>query len=54
MIDESAEAAEAEEKKSDQAIICPVCGGVAVQEKCKMICRSDICRGRVVYNCSEF
>ena len=35
-------------------IICPVCGAIAAQEKCKMICRSDICRGRVVMNCSEF
>ena len=35
-------------------IICPVCGAIAVQEKCKLICRSDVCRGRVVMNCSEF
>jgi len=40
-------------KKSD-APICPVCGSIAVQEKCKVICRSEICRGRVVMNCSEF
>jgi hypothetical protein len=37
-----------------QAIICPVCGAIAVQEKCKIICRSETCRGRVVMNCSEF
>ena len=36
------------------AIICPVCGGATVQEKCKVICKSDICRGRVVLNCAEF
>ena len=35
-------------------VVCPVCGAVAVQEKCKVICRSDVCRGRVVMNCSEF
>ena len=35
-------------------IVCPVCGAAVVQEKCKLICRSDICRGRVVMNCSEF
>jgi len=35
-------------------IRCPVCGAVAVQEKCKVICRSETCRGRVVMNCSEF
>jgi hypothetical protein len=36
------------------SVICPVCGAVAVQEKCKVICRSEICRGRVIMNCSEF
>ena len=36
------------------AIICPVCGGATVQEKCKVICKSDTCRGRVVMNCGEF
>ena len=41
-------------EQSSEAIICPVCGAVAVQEKCKVICHSDICRGRVVMNCSEF
>jgi len=36
------------------AIICPVCGKPAVQEKCKVVCRSETCRGRVIMNCSEF
>jgi hypothetical protein len=35
-------------------VVCPVCGSVAVQEKCKIMCRSEQCRGRVVMNCSEF
>jgi hypothetical protein len=35
-------------------IACPVCGAAVVQEKCKLICRSEKCRGRVVMNCSEF
>ncbi len=35
-------------------IICPVCGEEASHEKCKVICRSEKCRGRVIYNCSEF
>jgi hypothetical protein len=35
-------------------LTCPVCGTVAVQEKCKVICRSETCRGRVILNCSEF
>jgi hypothetical protein len=33
---------------------CPVCGAIAVEEKCKLVCHSDICRGRVILNCSEF
>jgi len=37
-----------------EGVICPICGAVAVQEKCKIVCRSEICRGRVVMNCSEF
>lgn len=37
----------------DNAIVCPVCGGATVREKCKVVCRSDLCRGRVVYNCAE-
>lgn len=36
------------------AIVCPVCGGATVQEKCKVICKSEICRGRVIMNCAEF
>jgi hypothetical protein len=35
-------------------IACPVCGAATVQERCKVICKSDLCRGRVVYNCAEF
>jgi hypothetical protein len=54
MTDEPAEAAELDEGKSGEPIICPVCGAIAVQEKCKIVCRSDICRGRIVMNCSEF
>lgn len=38
----------------ESAVVCPVCGAVAVQEKCKVICRSEVCRGRVIMNCSEF
>ena len=41
-------------KPSDSVIACPVCGAATVQEKCKVICRSDICGGRVIYNCAEF
>jgi hypothetical protein len=41
-------------ESADNAIACPVCGAATVQEKCKVICKSDPCRGRVVYNCAEF
>jgi GNAT superfamily N-acetyltransferase len=41
-------------ESADDAIACPVCGAATVQEKCKVICKSDLCRGRVVYNCAEF
>ena len=41
-------------KPDDNVIACPVCGAATVREKCKVICRSDTCRGRVVYNCAEF
>ena len=43
-----------EREPTEGAIVCPVCGSAVVQEKCKLICRSDVCRGRVVMNCSEF
>jgi len=47
---------QAEEKIeiAENAIACPVCGAATVQEKCKVICKSDLCRGRVIYNCAEF
>jgi hypothetical protein len=35
-------------------IVCPVCGASCVQRRCKVVCESDQCRGRVVLNCSEF
>jgi hypothetical protein len=43
-----------EAEKANDAILCPVCGAPTVQEKCKIICRSDLCRGRIIYNCAEF
>ena len=54
MTDDRIEAELAAEREESDAIICPVCGAQAVQEKCKVICRSETCRGRVVMNCSEF
>ena len=40
--------------REEAPVVCPVCGAPVVQEKCKLICRSEVCRGRVVMNCSEF
>ena len=55
MIEEQTNAhTETDTDRDEAAIVCPVCGAAVVQEKCKLICRSDVCRGRVVMNCSEF
>jgi hypothetical protein len=40
--------------EESSAIVCPVCGAKAIQEKCKVICRSETCRGRIIMNCAEF
>ena len=40
------------EKHSDS--VCPVCGGPLISEKCKVVCRSERCRYRIVFNCAEF
>ena len=34
--------------------VCPVCGAPLISEKCKVICRSERCRYRIVFNCAEF
>lgn len=34
--------------------VCPVCGGPLEHEKCKVICRSEVCVYRIVFNCAEF
>lgn len=39
---------------SAEDIVCPICGEETVREKCKVLCKSDKCRGRVIYSCSEF
>jgi hypothetical protein len=33
---------------------CPVCGATLIAEKCKVVCRSEKCLYRIVFNCSEF
>lgn len=34
--------------------VCPVCGSKLISEKCKVVCRSERCRYRIVFNCAEF
>ena len=51
---EKAQEADRISSADKSAIVCPVCGAATVQEKCKVICKSDICRGRVIMNCAEF
>ena len=47
--------AEAEQKQSvSPDSVCPVCGGPLISEKCKVVCRSERCRYRIVFNCAEF
>lgn len=41
-------------RDDDETLRCPVCGFPAVQEKCKVICRSALCTYRIIFNCSEF
>lgn len=40
-------------QRSDE-LVCPVCGSELIQEKCKVVCRSEQCLYRLIYNCSEF
>jgi hypothetical protein len=43
-----------EEPEGSADSVCPVCGGPLISEKCKVICRSERCRYRIVFNCAEF
>lgn len=52
--DVSVRAGQADSFDMTSSVTCPMCGAIAVQEKCKLICRSEVCRGRVILNCSEF
>lgn len=42
------------EAAGPQAAVCPVCGEPLIQEKCKVVCRSERCVYRIVLNCAEF
>jgi hypothetical protein len=50
---DEAKAPRAEEPR-DPDSVCPVCGGPLISEKCKVICRSERCGYRIVFNCAEF
>ena len=41
-------------RDTDQNAVCPVCGGPLEHEKCKVVCRSEWCVYRIVFNCAEF
>jgi hypothetical protein len=43
-----------QEHEQERERVCPVCGAPLVAEKCKLVCRSDACVYRIVFNCSEF
>jgi hypothetical protein len=45
---------ELQEEQGSDEIVCPVCGAKCVQRRCKVVCESERCRGRVIFNCSEF
>jgi predicted RNA-binding Zn-ribbon protein involved in translation (DUF1610 family) len=43
-----------QENEPESKTVCPVCGAELVQERCKLVCRSQQCVYRIVYNCAEF
>lgn len=43
-----------EETEDTSSRVCPVCGAPLIAEKCKLVCRSDVCIYRIVFNCAEF
>lgn len=43
-----------DKKEARSKMVCPACGEELIQEKCKVICRSEVCVYRIIYNCSEF
>lgn len=45
---------EGDEEQRAVGEVCPVCGAQLVHEKCKVVCRSERCVYRIVYNCAEF
>lgn len=54
MSDEARPADDPVEAEHSADFVCPVCGGPLISEKCKVVCRSERCRYRIVFNCAEF
>lgn len=53
-MEDSREGTERVVDATDAERTCPVCGAETRQEKCKVVCRSERCVYRIVFNCSEF
>lgn len=45
---------EATEDRPDAGNVCPACGAPLLHEKCKVVCRSERCVYRIIFNCAEF
>ena len=45
---------DSETPRADADEVCPVCGAPLIHEKCKVVCRSERCVYRIIYNCAEF
>lgn len=52
--DQDASEPEEESGSNTESTVCPVCGAPLLHEKCKLVCRSERCVYRIVFNCAEF
>ena len=52
MIDLNPIGSEPEDKIITAQRVCPVCGHPTVEERCKVVCNSETCRGLIIENCS--
>ena len=53
-MNEAPDRQQAGDGKDAASSVCPVCGAKLVYEKCKVVCRSERCVYRIVFNCAEF
>ncbi len=47
-------AEDARDAAAGAALDYPVCGAATVQERCKVVCRSERCVHRIILTCAEF